>query len=75
MRHRSRLLESIGGQGPNEAPPQTDLYFEDLDQAREFYTKILGLEVADEESGAMRNLTVVRVLSVWSGRGPIVSLP
>jgi predicted enzyme related to lactoylglutathione lyase len=28
-----------------------ELYFEDLDRAREFYTKILGLEVADEEGG------------------------
>ena len=28
-----------------------ELYFEDLDGAREFYEKILGLRVADEERG------------------------
>jgi predicted enzyme related to lactoylglutathione lyase len=38
----------------NELLPRfagVELYFEDLDRAREFYTKILGLEVADEEDG------------------------
>lgn len=38
----------------NELLPRfagVELYFEDLDRAREFYTKILGLQLADEESG------------------------
>jgi predicted enzyme related to lactoylglutathione lyase len=38
----------------NELQPRfagVELYFEDLDRAREFYLKTLGLELTDEEAG------------------------
>lgn len=33
-----------------------ELYFEDLDRARELYTRVLGLDIADEDRGCYTKL-------------------
>jgi len=46
-----------------------ELYFDDLEGAKEFYAGTLGLEISDSKSGITPSLTVALVLFVLSGRG------